>query len=1128
MHPAEPTGPGHGAGAAASGFLLGAALGALPLLLPASPWALAATLPALALHLTGAAFALRHRPEQRWWPTIGRRLPAVLLLLLLAAAGMLLLAGWPAWLLLRNGALLPVLGLSAAVALAGVGLGRYWPAFALPLIDLPRGRGALSLVRRSLAEADRLVAADRSASRSVLAALALLVLLGGALLTGLAGAELPSGLRAGLGLGWSLLLAPFLCFVLVALVEPARLASARTPVPELPSAVPVASAAAEPPLAMPAAAASDPTARLYAAARAGRIAVALTALDAGGDPLALPDPDERDQRSLPVLAAVLGDARLLRALIARGIDLNQAHAGLTPLLAATRDSLHGRPDAVMTLLANGADPRVADGEGRTPLHFAVLAGDPEVAALLLDAGAPVDAVNRDGYSPLGVACAAGNWRLARFLLERKARPLPPAGQPALLAAAGGEDDPAGVELLLRHKAKVDARGRLGRSALMAACLAGNLRIVEALLAAGAAVDARDDQAVTPLHEAARAGADAVIAALAGGKPDPAARDASGRTALAVACQSASAGAGTVQALLGLGADPALAAADGRTPLQYALAAGRWPLVAELDPSYPLPASLIDELPAQVEAGQQPAEPLPWPEALQAAVAADSLQQVDALLLGMPDGGQALLVDLLEAEPAAPTPLLQRLAACLCRRGDRRLADAAATRLATAAALPALQALLECGAAVTGRGSLARFLAGCLAQDRRDEAAERLALLLLERGADPFSAIDDLAPLVAAVRLGWSRLLQALLTAGADPAQADRGGRTALHLAVAEGADDMVRELLRVGAPVERRCAAGDSPLGLALAIGDHQLADWLDWQPWRLPGRPLRDADLVAAAAVGDTAAVVRLLQLGLPIGARDGQGASALLRACGGGHLALVDLLLAAGADPALPAASGATCLSAAVSARQPIVVQRLLDAGVAVDQPLPGGITPLMVAAALGWPDLARLLVDAGADIGATDEHGNTALHALAQFGFGARDRQRVTALWQCLLAAGAAPDSRNDDGLSPLLMLLGARAEAGSACDEDVLAAQLELLLTRQLDLDGRDPRGFGPLHLAALHGQLRAVRRLLVAGADRNARDQLNRRPQDIAVMRGFVDIATELEGQAGAAPSLARFLRAPQD
>jgi hypothetical protein len=107
----------------------------------------------------------------------------------------------------------------------------------------------------------------------------------------------------------------------------------------------------------------------------------------------------------------------------------------------------------------------------------------------------------------------------------------------------------------------------------------------------------------------------------------------------------------------------------------------------------------------------------------------------------------------------------------------------------------------------------------------------------------------------------------------------------------------------------------------------------------------------------------------------------------------------------------------------------------------------------------------------------------------------------------------------------MLLGARAEPGTACDEDVVLAALEQMLDEDIALDARDARGFGPLHLAALHGLVRVVQRLLRAGADPALRDGLNRTAREIAVMRGFVDVAAEFEpGGPGGAPSMARFLR----
>src|SRR5690606_2811438 len=131
---------------------------------------------------------------------------------------------------------------------------------------------------------------------------------------------------------------------------------------------------------------------------------------------------------------------------------------------------------------NGADPRAADADGTTPLHHAARSSDPGVAALLRAPSAELTALNHAGLSPLGVACAAGNWRLARFLLARGAYPEPPDATPALLAAAGSdEDDPAGVALLLKHKAKADARARNGRGGLHEAAFAGHAAIVVALL-----------------------------------------------------------------------------------------------------------------------------------------------------------------------------------------------------------------------------------------------------------------------------------------------------------------------------------------------------------------------------------------------------------------------------------------------------------------------------------------------------------------------------------------------------------------------------------------------------------------------------------------------------------------------
>ena len=53
----------------------------------------------------------------------------------------------------------------------------------------------------------------------------------------------------------------------------------------------------------------------------------------------------------------------------------------------------------------------------------------------------------------------------------------------------------------------------------------------------------------------------------------------------------------------------------------------------------------------------------------------------------------------------------------------------------------------------------------------------------------------------------------------------------------------------------------------------------------------------------------------------------------------------------------------------------------------------------------------------------------------------------------------------------------------------------------------------------------VQRLLREGANRNLRDILGRNPHDLALLRGYVDVASEFE-PARNVPSLARFQRDP--
>ena len=1049
---------------------------------------------------------------------------AYLLLLVAYAAFATILIAYPLQLLMQEASLGAALAMSTVVVVALLAPWRLWPAFVLVFMTRARRANASGIIGRSLGESMR-IAADNELffSHGLAVALCLLALVFGAV--SIAGIfPIVSEAAQAIALAcYALVIAPLAHVIMVNRTATARLIDLRRQRADRMLLSLAAPDADTEPQAVPVVAPEAPRGpedfdtMLLRCARAGQIDLALAALAHGADPKSTPPASDRDQRTVLALATLSSDMRLLRGLIAKGADLNGAHAGLYPLIAATRDSHEGRPDAVTMLLTNGADPRCVDAEGNTPLHYASLSALPIVAALLCDAAAPIDVVNREGLTPLAMACGAGNWELVRFLLDRGAKPEYERSQPALLCAASApDDDPRGVAMLLKRKVNVDARDALGRTALMMAALQGHRAVSAALLAAGAKADLADSRGTTALMEATRSGVEEVVKLIAAADPARDAVDASGRTALIIACQSRHACEATVRQLLGAGVSRDLAAPDGRRAIEFAAQAGRWNIVALLDPDFPLPANI-----AEVAVARD--DDVDFAVHLLDALRFEHWQVADDCAEDFRDwtAPQRLALFRELAEHASPAPRHWLLAHGLQR--DIQTAEADHTYAQLLERLPATTAAAlewHSAGAFPPRDAIALVAAalGTAAADR--PRLERMAQEMVMRGADIFAvSADGRSPLALATAAGSIALTRELLERGVDPNLRDGKGRTALYAALALPADaatNMVRLLISAGADPELVAANGETPLGLALARPEPDLRAWLNWPLWKPLRRPVRGQDLPAAAALGDLEAVQKLLDLGVPIDACDGQGATALLRAAGCGHASLVARLLELGADPLQAALSGATALSAAVSARNEKVVAALLQHGVPVDQRLPSGGTALMIAAALGFPEIAAQLLAHGASPGAEDERGTRALHAAAQFAFRSTDTARCARLIESLIERGADVNASNAGGQTPLLLLLGACADAGSAADQKHLLALLPLLLCARADVNFQDQRGVSPLHACAMHGLLLPARSLLAARADPSRRDVLDRSAREIAHLLGYIDVAAEL-GASESAP-----------
>ena len=118
-------------------------------------------------------------------------------------------------------------------------------------------------------------------------------------------------------------------------------------------------------------------------------------------------------------AASAGAIEVMELLLDRAVPINGHDRAGTPLTHAARN---GRYDAVLSLLARGADPNRPDAGGRTALMYAADADHPTIVAMLIDHGARIEQTNRVGWTALAYAAINNAARAAEELLARSADP----------------------------------------------------------------------------------------------------------------------------------------------------------------------------------------------------------------------------------------------------------------------------------------------------------------------------------------------------------------------------------------------------------------------------------------------------------------------------------------------------------------------------------------------------------------------------------------------------------------------------------------------------------------------------------------------------------------------------------
>lgn len=376
------------------------------------------------------------------------------------------------------------------------------------------------------------------------------------------------------------------------------------------------------------------------------------------------------------------------------------------------------------------------------------------------------------------------------------------------------------------------------------------------------------------------------------------------------------------------------------------------------------------------------------------------------------------------------------------------------------------------------------------------------------------------PLDLAMKSPDGRVLDALLESGCSPldSQCDTVAfepGAALRFALWSGVQrpqtaDGAKKLLGL-LPVERRYRDPEERLFRALENCYPDLAQLLltaGVEP-RFAG-PGQQTCLHAAARNGDVQSIRQLLKVASVVAAVDAtneEGCTPLHLACrdGGATSAVLEALLAAGAQPCVVDRQQRNCLHLLADANDDVAaanaVPAILEAGAALEGADSDGNSPLACAIRSVRPNLAKALLNAGANPNALIDGVCNALGFCAS---AVEVRMLISAR-----AKLSCTDARVADALlrqasygsldAFKLFLRSAAHPCTTARREETLlhrvawsddsptATRVEWVLDVCHSVNLKDCEGKTPLMDAARYGTEQAVRRLLDAGANPNAKD-----------------------------------------
>ncbi|XP_052812830.1 inversin-like isoform X2 [Mya arenaria] len=289
---------------------------------------------------------------------------------------------------------------------------------------------------------------------------------------------------------------------------------------------------------------------------------------------------------------------------------------------------------------------------------------------------------------------------------------------------------------------------------------------------------------------------------------------------------------------------------------------------------------------------------------------------------------------------------------------------------------------------------------------------------------------------------------------------DYEGRTALHLAVADGNIAVVKALVAVdNCNVSALDNMFRTPLHWAAVLGHSKIVSLLldnhaDYSSSDQNGAtPLHYA---AQNNFDDTVEV--FLSRATVTDETDVEGRSAFMWASGKGADGVVSMFIKHNVDIQQVDKNGGTALHAAALSGHASTVKHLLDHGALIDATDFMKHTPLFRACEMGHTDVVQTLIDDGARVDMVDEDGRSPLHWAALGGH--------AYICQTLIKYGVDPNIKDSSGRTPIQC-----ASYGGYVN------CMSVLMEHKADPNAHDCEGMTALHWSCSKGHLDAVKLLI---------------------------------------------------